>query len=79
MKNGFLLSAPYEDADDETTGAGGGGRAGAAGGLWTGAGGGLIGAFVSVNGGDERSDGWLLPSLESTWLFVGVVSCGVIS
>ena len=74
-----MLSAPYEGADDETAGAGGGERAGAAEAVWTGAGGGLIGAFVSANGGDERSDGWLLPSLESTWLFVGVVSCGVIS
>ncbi len=27
----------------------------------------------------ERSGGWALPSLESTWLLVGVVSCGVIS
>lgn len=81
LKNGFLVSAPYED-DDDSTGAGGGGRAGAAGGAWMGAEGGLIGAPASTkgaNGGDERSDGWVLLSLESTWLFVGVVSCGVIS
>ena len=86
LKNGFFVSAPYEDDDDGTganAGADGGGRIGAAG-IWTDAGGGLIAASVSAlaavaNGGDERSGGWLLPSLESTWLFVGVVSCGVIS
>lgn len=58
LKNGFLVSAPYEDADDVAgagAGACGGERAGAAGGFWTGAGGGLTGAAASTagaNGGD---------------------------
>lgn len=69
LKNGFLVSGPYDDDND-------GAGAGAVGG------GGLIAASVSTagaNGGDAKLGGWVLPSLESTWLFVGVVSCGVIS
>lgn len=74
------MSGPYDD-DNDGAGAVGGGRAGAVG-ASTGSGGGLIGASVSTagaNGGDAKSGGRVPPSLESTWLFVGVVSCGVIS
>ena len=64
------------------TSAGGGGAVEAEGGLCTGAGGGLVGgsdaAGVGIDGG-EVSGGCVLPSLDNTWLFVGVVSCGVCS
>ena len=74
MKNGFFVSAPYEE---EGASAGGGGAVGAEGGLCTGAGGGLVGgsdaAGVGIDG-VEVSGGCVLPSLDNTWLFVGVVS-----
>ena len=79
MKNGFFVSAPYEEVG---TSAGGCGAVGAEGGLCTGAGGGLVGgsdaAGVGIDGG-EVADGCMLSSLDNTWLFVGVVSCGVCS
>lgn len=68
------MSGPYDD-DNDGAGAVGGGAS-------TDGGGKLIGASVSTagaNGGDAKSGGCVLPALESTWLFVGVVSCGVIS
>ena len=68
------MSAPYEE---EGASAGGGGAVGAEGGLCTGAGGGLVGgsdaAGVGIDG-VEVSGGCVLPSLDNTWLFVGVVS-----
>lgn len=72
LKNGFFVSAPKED-EGVRPGAGG-----ADGGLCIGTGGGLVRASDSA-GVDFDSGNWMLPSRDSTWLFVGVVSCGVIS
>lgn len=74
LKNGFLVSAPNEDADG--TGAGGGGAAGAKGGdcIGTccddciGATGGLVGAS------DAAGVGCALSSLDRIWLLCGVIS-----
>ena len=75
IKKGFLVSAPNEDEGVRPE-AGGGRSDGADGGLCKGGelGGALDSTEVGFNGGD-----CMLPSRDSTWLFVGVVSCGVIS
>ena len=78
LKKGFFVSAPNEDEGVRPEAGGGGadGADGADGGLCKGGelGGALDSTEVGFNGGD-----CMLPSRDSTWLFVGVVSCGVIS
>lgn len=67
LKKGFFVSAPWDD--EEETDADGGSRVGAEGGDCTGTGRGLVGGSEAVGvaiASGESSDGWVLPSLEST-------------